>query len=446
MSAFLPKVREVGGRACECCLGASGGTRQQPMAPALCDLPLFPSLHLLLGSTEEPPPSVPQPSLQPPAGLPASTLRPEERPSSPIPLLPPPKKRRKTVSFSAVEEVPAPEPPPAALLQAKAPSPVIRKVPRPIERTIRNLPLDHASLVKSWPEDVSRGGRNRAGGRGRSAEEEEAEPGTEVDLAVLADLALTPARRGLATLPTGDDSEATETSDEAERPSHLLSHILLEHNYALAVKPAPSTPAPRPPEPVPAPAALFSSPVDEVLEAPEVVVAEAEEPKQQQQVQQPPEETGEEEEEEEESESSESSSSSSSSSDGEGALRRRSLRSHTRRRRPPLLPPPPPPPPPSFEPRSEFEQMTILYDIWNTGLDLEDMRYLRLTYEQLLQQTSGADWLNDTHWVQHTNILQQTGLPSFPSHPHLSPSPPVQLTGPQSVQEFLLQPLSLVPP
>lgn len=147
-------------------------------------------------------------------------------------------------------------------------------MPRGLERTIRNLPLDHASLVKSWPEEVSRGGRNRAGGRGRSTEEEEAEPGTEVDLAVLADLALTPARRGLAALPPGDDSEATETSDEADRPSPMLSHVLLEHNYALAVKPAPSTPAPRPPEPVPAPAALFSSPVDEVLEAPEVVVAE----------------------------------------------------------------------------------------------------------------------------------------------------------------------------
>lgn len=347
---------------------------------------------------------MPQPPPEPPAGPPAPAPRPDERPSSPIPLLPPPKKRRKTVSFSAVEEVPAPEPPPAAPPQVKSPVPTSRKVPRGVERTIRNLPLDHASLVKSWPEEVSRGGRNRAAGRGRSTEEEEAEPGTEVDLAVLADLALTPARRGLPTLPAGDDSEATETLDEADRPGPLLSHILLEHNYALAVKPPPSTPAPRPLEPVPAPAALFSSPADEVLEAPEVVVAEAEEPKQQQQQQ---EEGEEEEEEEEESESSESSS---SSSDGEGAIRRRSLRSHTRRRRPP--PPPPPPPPPTYEPRSEFEQMTILYDIWNSGLDLEDMGYLRLTYERLLQQTSGADWLNDTHWVHHTNILSPRGWPS----------------------------------
>lgn len=375
-----------------------------PTLPVLSD-GVFAHVFPSLGPAEEPPPNIPQPPPEPPAGPPDPPPRLDERPSSPIPLLPPPKKRRKTVSFSATEEAPVPEPSTASPLQAKSPGPVSRKVPRVVERTIRNLPLDHASLVKSWPEEVARGGRNRAGGRVRSTEEEEAtESGTEVDLAVLADLALTPARRGLAAIPTGDDSEATETSDEAERPSPLLSHILLEHNYALAIKPPPTTPAPRPLEPAPALAALFSSPADEVLEAPEVVVAEAEEPKQPLQQQQHPEQEGEDEEEdeEEESESSESSSSS-SSSDEEGAIRRRSLRSHTRRRRPPL--PPPPPPPPSFEPRSEFEQMTILYDIWNSGLDLEDMSYLRLTYERLLQQTSGADWLNDTHWVHHTNIL-----------------------------------------
>ncbi|XP_028671387.2 histone-lysine N-methyltransferase SETD1A isoform X1 [Erpetoichthys calabaricus] len=55
-----------------------------------------------------------------------------------------------------------------------------------------------------------------------------------------------------------------------------------------------------------------------------------------------------------------------------------------------------------FEQRSEFEQMTILYDIWNTGLDVEDMRFLKLTYEQLLQEDHNTDWLNDTHWVHHT--------------------------------------------
>ncbi|OWK49792.1 Histone-lysine N-methyltransferase SETD1A, partial [Lonchura striata] len=56
--------------------------------------------------------------------------------------------------------------------------------------------------------------------------------------------------------------------------------------------------------------------------------------------------------------------------------------------------------------------MTILYDIWSAGLDAEDARFLRLTYERLLQQDGAAHWLNDTHWVPHTDIL--AGLTSSP--------------------------------
>ena len=58
-----------------------------------------------------------------------------------------------------------------------------------------------------------------------------------------------------------------------------------------------------------------------------------------------------------------------------------------------------------FDNRSEFEQMTILYDIWNSGLDGEDLMLLKKTYEKLLQDDHSSDWLNDTHWVSHTNIL-----------------------------------------
>lgn len=71
------------------------------------------------------------------------------------------------------------------------------------------------------------------------------------------------------------------------------------------------------------------------------------------------------------------------SSDGE-APGGAASRSHTAA---PAAAPPRPRATPTFDPRSEFEQMTILYDIWNSGLDLEDMSYLRLTYERLLQQT-----------------------------------------------------------
>ncbi|KAJ3600854.1 hypothetical protein NHX12_031829 [Muraenolepis orangiensis] len=69
-----------------------------------------------------------------------------------------------------------------------------------------------------------------------------------------------------------------------------------------------------------------------------------------------------------------------------------------------------PPPPVSFDTRSEYEQMTILYDIWNSGLDTEDLLLLKTTYEKMLQEDHRTDWLNDTHWVTHTNILSQPGF------------------------------------
>ncbi|XP_067339263.1 histone-lysine N-methyltransferase SETD1B-A isoform X3 [Channa argus] len=61
---------------------------------------------------------------------------------------------------------------------------------------------------------------------------------------------------------------------------------------------------------------------------------------------------------------------------------------------------------PYFTPRSDFEEMTILYDIWNEGIDEEDIRLLQITYDKMLQQDNGNDWLNDTLWVNHppTNI------------------------------------------
>uniref|UniRef100_K7FBM2 SET domain containing 1A, histone lysine methyltransferase n=1 Tax=Pelodiscus sinensis TaxID=13735 RepID=K7FBM2_PELSI len=85
-----------------------------------------------------------------------------------------------------------------------------------------------------------------------------------------------------------------------------------------------------------------------------------------------------------------------------GETRRRTLRSHSHK--------PWPQPLPSFETRSEFEQMTILYDIWNSGLDVEDMHYLKLTYERLLQEDNSTDWLNDTHWVHHTTLPPLTNI------------------------------------
>ncbi|XP_008327561.1 histone-lysine N-methyltransferase SETD1A isoform X2 [Cynoglossus semilaevis] len=73
--------------------------------------------------------------------------------------------------------------------------------------------------------------------------------------------------------------------------------------------------------------------------------------------------------------------------------------------------PAPEPPAQKYDVRSEFEQMTILYDIWNSGLDGEDLTLLKKTYEKLLQDDHGSDWLNDTHWVNHS----VTNLPN-PRH------------------------------
>lgn len=58
-----------------------------------------------------------------------------------------------------------------------------------------------------------------------------------------------------------------------------------------------------------------------------------------------------------------------------------------------------------FTRRSDFEEMTILYDIWNEGIDEEDVRLLQITYDKMLQQDNGNDWLNDTLWVNHPHIL-----------------------------------------
>uniref|UniRef100_A0A3Q3G1T7 SET domain containing 1B, histone lysine methyltransferase a n=1 Tax=Labrus bergylta TaxID=56723 RepID=A0A3Q3G1T7_9LABR len=75
-----------------------------------------------------------------------------------------------------------------------------------------------------------------------------------------------------------------------------------------------------------------------------------------------------------------------------------------------LLSPVTSPPRPYFNPRSEFEEMTILYDIWNEGIDEEDMRLLQITYDKMLQQDNGNDWLNDTLWVNHPDILYYDGM------------------------------------
>uniref|UniRef100_A0A8C4Q368 [histone H3]-lysine(4) N-trimethyltransferase n=1 Tax=Eptatretus burgeri TaxID=7764 RepID=A0A8C4Q368_EPTBU len=76
----------------------------------------------------------------------------------------------------------------------------------------------------------------------------------------------------------------------------------------------------------------------------------------------------------------------------------------------PLPTPPPSPPEWQWRQRSQFEEMAILYDIWDAGIDNEDVELLRVMYSSMLQQDGGKSWLNDTHWVPHSDILNGDGL------------------------------------
>ncbi|XP_072350870.1 histone-lysine N-methyltransferase SETD1A-like, partial [Scyliorhinus torazame] len=361
----------------------------------------------------------------------------------------------------------------------------LRSISPPAPTTIRNLPLDHAALVKAPTEEpparASRG-RNRQQQPARTPTPEPPEdvslrlkeqlgassllalantafsprtPDKGVDLAALADIALTIGEAGAELALSSDDEEEEDLLPRPERTFHL------EHSYA---KPPPRLPSPSArrasarrgpgeasravPSPLEGSASqrliteLLSDHLDAVLEAPEEVVAPP----------CPPQSTG---------VLEVGDLGGGGAGGGVGESRRLKGRdddeeAHKRRRRlpqeeneeaeevgnqedtgPPLegeeeaLPPAgqatkgkrlepgevysertkagAEPPDGAFELRSEFEEMSILYDIWNSGLDPEDARYLKQTYEQLLQEDTSVDWLNDTHWVFHTNILHFGG-------------------------------------
>ncbi|KAG1701350.1 Histone-lysine N-methyltransferase SETD1 [Nymphon striatum] len=57
--------------------------------------------------------------------------------------------------------------------------------------------------------------------------------------------------------------------------------------------------------------------------------------------------------------------------------------------------------PPDFSKRDIYEEMAILYDFLKTGIDAEDVQYLKRSYDMMLQDERIGYWLNDTHWVDH---------------------------------------------
>ncbi|XP_064619680.1 histone-lysine N-methyltransferase SETD1B-like [Lineus longissimus] len=66
-----------------------------------------------------------------------------------------------------------------------------------------------------------------------------------------------------------------------------------------------------------------------------------------------------------------------------------------------------PKPRPTYEPRDLDAHNEIMYEIFGRGIDIEDINYLKRTYEQMLADDKEENyWLNEVHWVDHafTNI------------------------------------------
>lgn len=58
-----------------------------------------------------------------------------------------------------------------------------------------------------------------------------------------------------------------------------------------------------------------------------------------------------------------------------------------------------------FGKRDIMAEMTVLYEFLTRGIDAEDISYLRRSYEAMLADDTQGYWLNDTHWVDHPDIL-----------------------------------------
>lgn len=58
-----------------------------------------------------------------------------------------------------------------------------------------------------------------------------------------------------------------------------------------------------------------------------------------------------------------------------------------------------------FNRRDLVQEATILFEFLTKGIDVEDINYLKQSYESLLANDTVHYWLNETHWVNHPDIL-----------------------------------------
>lgn len=81
-------------------------------------------------------------------------------------------------------------------------------------------------------------------------------------------------------------------------------------------------------------------------------------------------------------------------------------------------------PVPQFDKRNILEEMQILYEFLRSGIDGEDVNYLKRSYDMMLQDDTQGYWLNDTHWVDHT----MTSIPN-PKKKRKDDAPRIHNTG-----------------
>lgn len=58
-----------------------------------------------------------------------------------------------------------------------------------------------------------------------------------------------------------------------------------------------------------------------------------------------------------------------------------------------------------FNRRDGMKEASVVFEFLTKGIDLEDIHYLKQSYEYLLANEPIYYWLNETHWVNHPDIL-----------------------------------------
>jgi len=58
-----------------------------------------------------------------------------------------------------------------------------------------------------------------------------------------------------------------------------------------------------------------------------------------------------------------------------------------------------------YNKRDMVQEATVLFEFLTKGIDVEDINYLKQSYNSLLSNDNVHYWTNETHWVSHPDIL-----------------------------------------